>query len=69
MVKTNENFDKDLFKQELRKNSHSGLNTLNVTQFEEFAENRIAVIQNNQIQENKSISTLSGYSSAIFHYI
>lgn len=46
LVKTNENFDEDFFKQELRKNSHAGLDTLNDTQFEEFSENRIAEIQN-----------------------
>ena len=45
LVKTEEPFDIDFFKQELRKNSQSGLNILVENQFEKFANNRIEAIK------------------------
>lgn len=45
LVKSGERLDEDFFKQELRKNSHAGLNILIDEEFEKFAANRIKEIQ------------------------
>jgi hypothetical protein len=46
IVKSGEGLNVDFFKGELRKNKEAGLDNLNDEQFEEFAEGRIAEIDN-----------------------